>query len=246
MTGLPAPEAGLAASGTRNHGSAFPVLPGMNETPCCSAAVSCPEPLEKMELLRSSGEECFCVDAAGLAQGHGVFRTDGLDVTVEYVDGARLLDPSLERYRLVLDEGAFGVVPLAVLAAALLGRARGLRALGVVLASSVTGIAGYALGGAVGLVLLLVLGPVLGPGFGYGAGGFLVLVGLLTSIVTFLGATRALLRRGAASPGWTAALIAVGLVCSALLVAARQSDEARAMDALGRAPTPVTRPASAR
>ncbi|MCU0701686.1 MAG: hypothetical protein MUC96_34695 [Myxococcaceae bacterium] len=210
----------------------------MPEADCCSFAVSCVAPLRAAQAFRPFGEECFCVDGDGLAQGPGVFRVRSVDLHLVYTDGVRAPLPFEQPIALLNSDWAFGAVVLAVMLVSLAGRSAGLRALGSLTLAALSMAAAFPVGAAVTGVIGLIAGA------GYGLGGMVVLGGSVAAFVSWVVAAVVLVRRGAASAKWTFGLGALAVALVVAVLAARAWNPVWARAVLRLAPAHVSAPAS--
>lgn len=131
----------------------------MAELECCVPLLKCAEGQTTFGERRfGGGEECFCVDSRGFAQGAGVFRLPRVDLVTSYRDGARSLEGDHRLERVINSDAAGLVLGGLVIALSLLGGAReGLRALAASVAIWVLVVPAACVG--------LLLGGVVSPGW---------------------------------------------------------------------------------
>lgn len=203
--------------------------------PCCLPELSCPPVLKPVAVLRSGGEECFCVDGQGLAQGQGFLRTASVDLPLVYTEGTRALPDHLAPLEFLNSGDAFAVVAALVVLVAMLKPQQGLRALAAMVVSVLGGAAVMPFS----VVLMLVLSAVMRPNYGQAE-----MCVALTAVLGFVFTLAGLLHRGFAQRRWVLLVLGTTAVLITALFEARGVPFARAQAALSNMPPTATMPAS--
>jgi hypothetical protein len=203
----------------------------MAELECCVPLLKCAEGQTTFGERRfGGGEECFCVDSRGLAQGVGVFRMRGVDLVTSYRDGARTVEGDHRLERVINSEGAGLVLVGLVIALSLLGGAReGLRALAASVATWVVVVPVACLG--------MLLAGFASPGWGSLSTSYAV--GLAAGALAMFGwgwVVLALMRARVWRVVWVHVLISA---LASGLMAARSQDAVRAQELISHAPALV-------
>lgn len=133
----------------------------MAEFECCVPLLRCVEGQTPWGVPRRAGsEECFCVDAKGLAQGGGVFRDSGADLLTTYIDGSRSLVGEHRGFEFINSDGAVIVAVVIVMALSMAGGVlEGLRAMAASLGSWVVALPLSVMGAALGGTVTAMLSP---------------------------------------------------------------------------------------
>jgi hypothetical protein len=206
----------------------------MAELECCVPLLKCAEGETTFGERRfGGGEECFCVDSHGLAQGIGVFRMPGLDLRTTYLAGVRVVEGDHRLEQFINSDSAGWVLALLVVALALLGGVReGLRAVAAFVSTWAVVVPVACAGALLGAFLGTVASPAWSQWWFWGAS----IVGLSTgALAMFVWGRRALALMRVRL--WRVVLVQVLVALFGVaLIAARSQDTVRAQALISHAP----------